>query len=144
MLNPSLIIRTEQMKALAEASLTKRIVAGLRSALADHLIILPEGEITIGAVPEGYLRWLVEAGIAKARNHGFVTQRGACEFVMLMFLVAPNFDQHAPIHRRLLNPAVPMASRIELLWKQMSDSDISAARRKYDPCAWLVLSSVDE
>lgn len=84
------------------------------------------------------LRSSIRAGIARARKNGLRADRDVSAFVLIMFEVAPNFDQQPDIRR-----ALDDASRsIEARWERLFTSEFDAAWRAcdraefYDPDAW--------
>jgi hypothetical protein len=57
-------------------------------------------------------------------------------FVAIMFVAAPNFDQHPLIGRVLKDEAVAPDARINQLWERTTDQNWEAVAQNYDPSAW--------
>ena len=87
---------------------------------------------------------MVRCGVGQARSYGMTWESSLAAFVVLMFEVAPNFEEHPLIRRVLQLPSVPPDSRIEELWKRTLDVHWQAARQNYDPDAWHPVGAVDD
>jgi hypothetical protein len=132
-------IRPENLRAFqpqAEAAAADRIAEHIRKEHADCVVDLPGGVFTVRQIPDEQLREMVRNGIARARRHGMSTEASLASFVVLMFVVAPNFDDHPLIERVLKDEAAPPDSRIALLWERTSEQNWDAAKENYDAGAW--------
>jgi hypothetical protein len=132
-------IRPEQMKVfqpVAEAAFAREIVEELREEHADTVVHLPTGTFAIEQIADDALLELVKTGIARAREYGITWECTLAAFVVLMFVVAPNFDQHPLIQRVLRDESVGPDSRIDQLWERTSEENWQAAIQSYDASAW--------
>jgi hypothetical protein len=57
-------------------------------------------------------------------------------FVVLMFLTAPNFDEHPLIQHMLLDEAIEPNKRLDELWQRTVDQNWVAVKQSYDPGLW--------
>jgi hypothetical protein len=136
-----LTIRPEQMKVfkpVAEVSFVNRVVRYLRKNHADVFVKLPssKSKFLLKDIPEETVREMVKQGIARARAHGMAGEAAIVGFVVLMFLFAPNFDEHPLIQRVLTDKATAPDSRIEMLRDKTTNENWVAVRQKYNPKAW--------
>jgi len=79
---------------------------------------------------------MVQNGIDRARGHGLGWESSLAAFVVIMFVAAPNFDQHPLIKRVLQDDDAPPDARIERLWHRISNQNWRAVEAYYDPNAW--------
>ena len=134
-----LIIRPEQFEAfqpVAEAAFVRRIVELLREENGEAVVQLPNEIVLVRQLSDGRLYPIVRAGIARARKYGMDWESSITPFIVLMFVVAPNFDGHPLIQRILNDEKVDANSRVDELWERTSDDNWDAARKNYDPAAW--------
>lgn len=134
-----LIIRPEQFaafKAVAETAFVTRLAERVREKHADVVIELPNGSSAVKQLPDDVLQAMVEQGIARARGYGMSWESTLTAFVAIMFVAAPNFDEHPLIQRVLKDESAPPDSRIDQLWDRTSDQNWEAVERNYDPSAW--------
>jgi hypothetical protein len=84
------------------------------------------------------LRDSIRAGIKRARGHGLTTDQLVMEYVLIMFEMAPNFDQHPKIARTLAYEQRPAAERWERIFAEDFDPvwDEVAAPGFYDGSYW--------
>jgi hypothetical protein len=132
-------IRPEQyevFKPVAEEVFTREIVAYLRKAYADRVVKLPNGPTTIEGLSEEKLRLMVKGGITRARRYDLTGKASLITFVVIMFLTAPNFDEHPLIKHVLTSQSVPPDARIDELWQRTVDQNWVAVRTSYDPEVW--------
>jgi hypothetical protein len=134
-------IRTEQIQAfqpLAEEGFEWRVVDYIKTSHAQVSIQLLTGRFTVSQLPDATLHTMVREGIRRARAYGMTWQSTITSFVVLMFVTAPNFDEHPLIKRVLKDERIKPDLRIEQLWEQTKDQNWRAAEQMYDPSAWLV------
>lgn len=134
-----LTIRPEQMTAfqtVAEASFVERIADYIAENFGDRFVILPTGMKTINELPPETLQRMIENGLKRARNYGMTWESSLTSFVVMMFLVAPNFDDHPLLKRPLLDAEIEPDKRIEQLWERTTDANWDAAKQDYDAQAW--------
>ncbi len=89
------------------------------------------------------LNRMVAAGIARARSHGFQSERTVIAFLDLMFSIAPNFDDVAGIRARLDRSGRTAEARLEDVIANTRYRDWQQACRSYDPGAWGIPFSDD-
>lgn len=134
-----LTIRPEQFDAfssVADAAFVRRLAVHLRENHGDVIVELPNQTSTVKQLPDDVLWELVEKGIARARGYGMSWESTLTAFVALMFVAAPNFDDHPLIQRALKDDSVPPDSRIDHLWERTTDQNWEAVKRSYDPSGW--------
>lgn len=122
-------IRNDQLKAFddeAEKSFRRKVLEHLK---AEH----PE---SVEGVDEKDLEIMVANGIGRARSHGFTWESSVAAFVMLMFEVAPNFDQHPAFRQHLEDKKLEEMERIEAIFNFVTDEEWAEAQDKYDDEAW--------
>lgn len=140
-------IRSEQTRpfeAQAENAFIERVMEYLRKNHADAPVRLPKIESAAAGVSEltdKVLREMVIGGIARARNYGMTWKSTLISFVVLMFIVAPNFDEDGRVEKVLKNGQIPADERVEKLLDELSDEEWDAVGEKYDPAAWQLPSA---
>lgn len=92
--------------------------------LVDHIVthLGEEQPELIAELGDEEVRRRVVAGIARAHHHRFVQPESVTAFVTLMFLVAPDFDQHPAIARALRLHGAE-ADRLRLLFQRTREQD---------------------
>lgn len=136
-------IRSEQIVAfqpVADAQFVRRIVEYLRNKHASSVVRLPQGPTLIFRLPDAQLQKMVENGVTRAKSYGLSWESSITAFVVLMFKVSPNFDQHPAINRGLTDAQVPADERIKKLLELTTSTDWWEAKESYDPSTWQILS----
>jgi len=134
-----LIIRPEQFEIfqpVAEAAFARRVVEHLRDEHADVIVRLPNEVALIKQLPDDRLHGMVSNAIARARGYGLDWEATVTAFVVLMFVAAPNFDEHPLIQRVLKDERADANSRVDQLWDRTSEENWDAVAKNYDPAAW--------
>jgi hypothetical protein len=139
-----LIIRPEQLEVfrpVAEAAFERRVIEYLRENHADEVVVLPAGErekkeIEVKGLDDETLNKLVRTGIDRARSYGMTWESSITAFVVLMFIVAPNFDEHPLIRRALRDGKVEPNLRVEEIWDRTTNENWEVARYSYDASGW--------
>lgn len=92
--------------------------------LIDHIVthLSEEQPELIAEVGDEEVRRRVVAGITRAHAHHFVQPESVTAYVTLMFLVAPDFDQHPAIARALRLHGTE-AERLRLLFERTREQD---------------------
>ncbi len=132
-------IRREQFEALQLAAadgFVIRLAGYVRKKHSDVIAQLPDGTYTVSQLSEEQLREMVQSGIARAQNYGITWESGLSAFVVLMFVVAPNFDEHPLIEKALKDRTVESNARIDKLWEQTSEEIWNETKQNYDAGAW--------
>jgi hypothetical protein len=134
-----LTLRREQFSAfdhVAEAAFIRRVVEYLGEEHSDALVKTREAELTLGELPGADLREMVRRGVERARAYGLTWESSLTAFVVLTFVVAPNFDGHPLIKRVLQDDDVEPDLRIDRLWELTTEENWEAAAADYDAGAW--------
>ncbi len=134
-------VRDEQMQvfqAEADVVFQNRLASEIRTRQADTVVRLPGATMAVRELPEATLREMVGDGIERARGYGMTSEAGLACFVVLMFVVAPNFDEHPAIKRRLTEEKIQPDARVQGLPKTVAEPDWEDARSRYEPGAWKV------
>jgi hypothetical protein len=132
-------IRPEQYDAfqpVAEAAFVAEVVDHLRNTRPDEVVRLPGGQTTIAKLPDDILSDMVRGGIARAREYGITWRSTLLAFVKLMFVFAPNFDDHPLLKRVLLDNDTDPNGRLDKLMQNSTEENWEAVRREYDVTAW--------
>ncbi len=125
-------IRAEQMAAFqpeGEAAFEMRVIRHLR----EHH---PE---TVVDIPEDVLLKMVRTGIARGRQYGMRWESNLTAYVSLMFVIAPNFDQHPRMQTILSSRQIPPEEKLDRLIVRTPDQTWEDVRRHSDPDFWLYL-----
>ena len=134
-----LTIRPEQFhvfQPVAEAAFVRRVLEHLLERHSKVVVQLPNEVVPIKHVSNEKLFRVVRNGILRARAYGLGWESSVTAFVVLMFIAAPNFDEHPLIQRILKDERVPADSRIDELWERTSDENWEVVRKNYDVTAW--------
>ncbi|MEW6730074.1 MAG: hypothetical protein AB1489_01935 [Acidobacteriota bacterium] len=132
-------IRPEQLvvfQPVAEIAFARKIVELLQEKYSSVAIQLPNGITTIAQLPRELLLQMVQTGIVRARKYGFEWESTIGAFVTLMFVAAPNFDDHPLILRILKDEKIPVHTRINELWSKTTEPNWEAVKQRYDANAW--------
>jgi hypothetical protein len=81
---------------------------------------------------------MVRNGIARARRYGMNWESSLTAFVVLMFVAAPNFDEHPLIQRILRDDGAAPNERIDRLWEKTSEANWKTVEQDYDASAWSI------
>ena len=134
-----MFIRPEQFKVFeeqAEAEFVEEVVEHLLDEYPDVDVRLPSQALKLEEISRPVLRKLVRCALARARGYGMSWESSLVSFVSLMFVVAPNFDEHPLVRRVLRDETSGPNARIDLLWEEVSDETWDAVELDYDPKAW--------
>ena len=134
-----LTIRPEQLDAFqpqAKAAFINQLVDYLRREHADSTVQLPDRMSTVEEIPDETILEMVRNGIARARKYGISWESSIGAFVVLMFVTAPNFDEHPLIHRTLTDDSVEPNSRVDRMWERTTEENWEAVEQNYDANAW--------
>jgi hypothetical protein len=132
-------IRPEQMDSFAEtaqAAFVRRVAVYLREKHSEVIVELPDATLAVKQIPEDMLCEMARRGVERAREYGMAWESSITAFVVLMFVAAPNFDDHPLIQRTLKDESIPPDSRIDQLWERTTDQNWEAVERGYDPQGW--------
>jgi hypothetical protein len=122
-------LREDQIHALEDETggrFIYRVVAHLRQHHAGALTDLSDETVA----------YRVRIGVVRAWRYGLTWQSSIAAFVALMFVIAPNFDEH-PVLRRILNDrSVEPGARIDHLMNTATAEDWAEAAAAADSSAW--------
>lgn len=134
-----LVLRPEQVEAfenVAEAAFEQRVVEYLRENHPDEVVRLPSKETCVAELTDEELRRMVRHGIKRARGYGQTWESSITSFIVLMFTIAPNFDEHPLIRRVLKDKEIAADLRLEEIWDYTTEENWEAAHRNYSPDGW--------
>jgi hypothetical protein len=97
---------------------------------------LPQGPLTVKEVPEDTLHIMVHHGITRGRKYGMTWESALSAFVTLMFVTAPNYDEHPAVRRVLRDERITPNSRVNQLWDQITEQEWETIRKDYAASAW--------
>jgi hypothetical protein len=137
-------VRHSQLKAFqpsAEAAFEHRVADYLRENHADGAVKLPADsgevkEVEVKSLDDETLLKMIRTGIARARSYGMTWESSLTAFVVIMFVIAPNFDEHPLMTHILKDGSIEPDERIDRLWEHTTDSNWEAAKRDYNVAAW--------
>jgi hypothetical protein len=122
-------IGEEQLESMAQgdnAVFISFIIEHLRSEHYDY----------VSDFPNWGLREMVEVGLKKARQHGFKSTEDLVAFVVLMFTMAPNFDEQSDLAAVLADETIPEDKRMDALTVDSLNTSWEEAENAYDESAW--------
>jgi len=125
-----LIIRQEQIN---------RLVMGSEKEFVEHLVgrVKDEHPAIESERDDKTLRKMVENGIERAKSHDLANAEDLTDFVLLMFDVAPNFDEQIQIKAVLDDERIPPDERIERARSPLVPAAAwEEAKNNYDENAW--------
>lgn len=125
-----------QLAAWELDGLTCSIAAEVVQRLGATVVTLPDGRSRVSALGSETVRRLVRGGILKMRGYGLDTDDSLTATVLLMFRIAPNFDQHPAINRILTDPRFSADVKVNLLGSLVPARVWRSASAGYDPRAW--------
>ena len=132
-------IRSEQIRLFqpdAEEAFVRRVMSYVRERHGNRSVNLPDGAVIISGLSEETLREMVEGGIARARAYGITWKSSLMSYVMLMFLTAPNFDEHRAVAEFLTNEEIEPDRRIDKMMDEISNKIWPEVEAHYDPKTW--------
>jgi hypothetical protein len=132
-------IRAKQMKAFEEAaeeSFVRRLSGHLLENYAKTVVFLPDKKLPVEELPDETLQDMVRSGIARARSHGISYESSIAAFTAVMFEIAPNFDRHRLSQVLLNDEEIDPNSRLEELFKVLTEKNWESIKEDYDAEAW--------
>jgi hypothetical protein len=132
-------IRSEQIRPFepqAEAAFVRRVMEYLREKHADDVVRLPKYQSKVRDLSDKVLREMVAGGIARGRNYGMTWKSNLISFVVLMVMVAPNFDEDERVENNLKDGGVPAEERLDKVLDELTDEEWDAIAKNYDAEAW--------
>lgn len=104
----------------------------LAELIFDHLC--EEQPEAVAELRDAEILSRIHTGIARARSHELAGGGPITAFVTLMFLVAPNFDEHPRISKALANQELEPGERMRQLFQSTNEADWDEAAAR--ACAW--------
>jgi hypothetical protein len=104
----------------------------LAELIFDHLC--DEQPDAVAELRDAEILRRVRLGIERARTHDLTSDGAITAFVTLMFLIAPNFDQHLRIRKALDHPAADPDKRMQQIFQQTAEDDWDEAAQ--NACSW--------
>ena len=120
----------------AEEAFIRRVMNYVRERHGDRIVKLPAGETIVAGLPEETLRQMVEGGIARARAYGITWKSSLISYVVLMFLTAPNFDEHRAVYGYLTNERIEADRRIDAMMDELPNKVWQEVEDIYAPENW--------
>ena len=132
-------IRKDQLNLFqpdAEEAFVRRVMVYLRERHGRQTVKLPAGDAVVFDLPEETLRPMVEGGLARARDYGISWKSSLISYVVLMFLTAPNFDEHRAVHEYLTNQKIEADRRIDIMMDELPNGVWQEVEEIYAPERW--------
>jgi hypothetical protein len=123
-------------QSVFDADFVRRVARHLREHRPDVLVRFPDARRRIKNLPDATLERLIALSLSRARSYGMKLEAGIASFISLMFVIAPNFDDHPLIKFVMTNRNVPPDERVDELIEQLADETWAEAAKLYDPGAW--------
>ncbi|MFH1897552.1 MAG: hypothetical protein ABH886_04850 [Candidatus Desantisbacteria bacterium] len=90
----------------------------------------------VSSMPDSMLVGMVSNGLTRARSHGLTDPENLTAFVALMFVMAPNFDEHPVFQKILDDESIPVDQRLDRLLIDELNSCWEEAEKNYNGDAW--------
>ncbi len=132
-------ISSERMNVFqpnAETAFVRRVMDYLTENHADTIVILPHDKSVIGRLSAEILETLVQDGIRRGGDYGIEWRSTLLSFVVLLFVTAPNFDEHPKSKTFFSEHPMIEDNDLEMLVEQMTDEDWAEVTAKYDAEKW--------
>lgn len=134
-----LTIRNQQMDVFLQTvtdEFVTRLADAFKETEGDTLVRFVNGSCALRDLPPDLLRALIRDGVNRARKYGLTYESSFSDFVALMFLSGPNFDQHPTIREALEDRSIHADLRMDHLWGWINDHTWNEIDLMYDPAAW--------
>lgn len=132
-------IKSEQIRMFqpeAEAAFARQVFDYVKKNHAADGVATVHGKSRVGELPDKLLRQMVEDGIRRGRRYRIEWQSTLQTFVVLLFMTAPNFDEHPKVSGFFVGAATVDDAALESLLEEMTDEDWDEVEKNYDPQAW--------
>lgn len=133
-------IRSEQIRPFqpqAEEAFINRVMNYLRKNHDGLEVLLPENiKRTVANLSDEMLREMVKGGVARARDYGIEWSSNLISFVIVMFVVAPNFDGDERATKFLKDDKIEPEKRVDKMLDELTDEEWNEIRKKYDAETW--------
>ena len=135
-------VKAEQIRMFqpdAEEAFVVRVMDYLKEKHPDAIVQLPHGESRVAGLPDNIFRETVRDGIRRGGDYGIEWKSTLLSFVVLLFIVAPNFDRHPKARKFFRETETIDDAALESFLDEMTDEDWAAIEKRYDPRAWNLL-----
>ena len=129
------LVQSERYAERRRGFFVDQIERFVRAHYDDRTVRLPLGSSAVRDLPRPQLREMIDRGVARAEAARVDDPHDQLAFVGMMFLKAPNFDEHLVVREALaaMGDGLPMMNAIlaresEQLWREVDEA--------YDPAAW--------
>lgn len=132
-------IKAEQIRVFqtdADEAFVGRVMEYLRENHADAEARFAGEKKTVAEIAGERLREMVRGGIERAENHGISWKSTLLSFVVLMFLAAPNFDEHPKAAVFFSQNETVDDGKFEAFLDEMTDEDWDGVENNYDETVW--------
>jgi hypothetical protein len=132
-------ISSDQMKVFqpdAETAFVRRVMDYLKENHAETFVNLSHDKLAIGELPAEILETLVQDGIRRGGDYGIAWRSTLLSFIVLLFLTAPNFDEHPKPKNFFSEYKTIEDNDLEMLVEQMTDEDWAEVIDRYDAEKW--------
>lgn len=117
-----------EFEAVAEFRFCDTVVDYISAHHGSIAVPLGKGEVQIERIPRPQIRAMVDAALKRGRGHGLASAAILTSFVVLAFLVAPDFDDHPDIRSALHDDLVPPDHCMRDIVESMTDGDWETIR----------------
>lgn len=134
-----LIIRSEQIKVFqadAESAFVRRVMDYLKENHAETLVRLPHSTSSVAELPDEILQTTVQSGIKRGSSYGIALKSTLLSFVVILFLAAPNFDEHPKAVSFFSQKENIDDNDFEGLIDEMTDEDWAEVEARYNNQMW--------
>lgn len=132
-------VRAEQLDAFqsaADAALIRKMAKYVGERHAEDVVKIPSGIFLVKHLSDETLQQMIQTGCERARAYGLTWESSLAAFIVLMFVVAPNFDTRPAIQQILQEQTIPPNSRMDQLWRLTSEEEWDRANQNYAESAW--------
>lgn len=132
-------IRKDQVVVLglvADEGFQDNLIAFLHTHHSQCVVRLPAGDQIVAQIAHLTLRTMVQNGLTIARAYNITWETSMASFVVLMFLVAPNFHDHPLIRPALIEVDTDPNVRIDCISERLTETDWQAVRKAYCVASW--------
>ena len=132
-------VKSEQIRMFqpeAEAAFVTEVFDYVKEKHSTDGVATVYGKSRVSELPDAHLRQMVEDGIRRGRDYRIEWQSTLLTFVVLLFMSAPNFDEHPKVSSFFVCAETVDDAALESLLEEMTDEDWDAVEENYDPQAW--------
>lgn len=134
-------IKAEQIRFFqtdADEAFVRRVTEYLRENHSEAEARISGDKKTVVEISDETLREMVRGGIKRAEKHGISWKSTLLSFVVLMFLAAPNFDEHPKSVAFFSQNETITDENFEAFLDEMTDEDWETVENNYDETVWSI------